>query len=79
MMSILMVRCKNCGSEFPSRIQMEKSSFATITLRGSAYKCPRWGTTATYDKEGRYFPQMPGPLALCGTQRSPPPKSRGAG
>jgi len=53
----MMLRCKNCGTEFPSGIQMDKRSFESATLAANAEKCPACEQVRGYDKEEYFFGQ----------------------
>jgi hypothetical protein len=55
--TLMMLRCKNCGTEFPSGIQMDKRSFESATLAANAEKCPACEQVRGYDKEEYFFGQ----------------------
>jgi hypothetical protein len=50
----LMVKCKVCGKEFLSPIQLDRSSFESSTLGNNTYQCPD-GHRASYDKGDHFF------------------------
>jgi len=39
-MTQLMLRCRNCGSEFRSRLEMDEESFHSAILSGKSEPCP---------------------------------------
>lgn len=49
----LMLKCKSCGTVFPSAIQVDQGSFASTHLENNTEPCPN-GHSASYDK-GDYF------------------------
>lgn len=51
----MMLKCKNCGTEFPSGIQMDEASFATAKLEQNAEQCPACGQSHGYDKPDYFF------------------------
>ena len=52
----LMVKCKKCGNEFPSRvIQMDEQSFKAATVHGNVENCPQCRGISTYNKEDYFF------------------------
>jgi hypothetical protein len=50
-----MLKCKNCGTEFRSGIQMDEKSFETATLEANFEQCPSCAQTHTYDKPDYFF------------------------
>ncbi len=50
----LMVKCKHCGYEHASAIQMPYEAFKTSTLEHNSESCPKCGKMSTYDKKD-YF------------------------
>ena len=51
----MMVKCKKCGAEHPSGIQMNEESYKTATLTNNAESCPTCGEMSTYNKEDYFF------------------------
>ena len=51
----MMVKCKNCGDEHKSMIQMSEESFKTNTLSDNTESCPSCGKMSTYNKEDYFF------------------------
>lgn len=49
-----MVKCKNCGAEFQSRVQMSEESFKT-TMLGNNIDCPQCKQESTFTEEDYYF------------------------
>lgn len=49
-----MVKCKNCGAEFQSRVQMSEESFKTAML-GNNIDCPQCKQESTFTEEDYYF------------------------
>ncbi len=54
-MSKMMVKCKKCGNEHPSMIQMDETSYKTSTLSNNSEQCPKCGQMSTYNKEDYFF------------------------
>jgi len=49
----LYLKCKMCGIEFESGIDIDKGSFAS-TILSNYHTCPK-GHTKAYDKQDYYF------------------------
>jgi predicted RNA-binding Zn-ribbon protein involved in translation (DUF1610 family) len=49
------VKCKHCGFEHPSGIQIDQRSFQTVTLSNNQENCPKCGQFSTYNKPDYYF------------------------
>ena len=49
-MPMLYLRCKSCGTRFPSGISADEQSFKTLTLRNNNHRCPN-GHAHSYNKE----------------------------
>jgi hypothetical protein len=50
-----MVKCKNCGAEFQSRVQMSEQSFKTALLERQTESCPQCKKETTFTKDDYYF------------------------
>jgi translation initiation factor 2 beta subunit (eIF-2beta)/eIF-5 len=50
-----MVKCKSCGYEHPSRIQIDEPAFENATLEQSGERCSKCGSISTYNKLDYYF------------------------
>ena len=53
-MPVLYLKCKTCGTEFSSQINIDKTSFKTTMLRQNYHYCPK-GHGHPYDKKDYYF------------------------
>jgi uncharacterized OB-fold protein len=54
--SIMMIKCRNCGHEHPSIIQMDASDFKTAeSFYEKDEKCPKCGSVSTYKKSNYFF------------------------
>jgi uncharacterized OB-fold protein len=56
--SILMIKCRNCGHEHPSVIQMGASDFKigkNFSEKGSGEQCPKCGIVSIYNKSDYFF------------------------
>jgi len=51
----MMVKCRDCGHEHPSIIQMETSDFQTAEFREKREQCPECGSMSTYNKSDYFF------------------------
>jgi hypothetical protein len=51
----MMVKCRDCGHEHPSIIQMETSDFQTAEFREKKEQCPKCGSMSTYNKSDYFF------------------------
>jgi len=51
---MLFLKCKRCGIEFPSEMNIDKKSFETIQLIGNYHTCPK-GHTEQYDKSDYFY------------------------
>jgi hypothetical protein len=52
---VLIVACKNCSRNFSSPIQMNRQSFASVTLENNQYQCPHCGALETYSKGDHHW------------------------
>lgn len=50
-----LVKCKNCGNEFQSRIQMDEQSFKDAMLENNNESCPSCKQVSAFNKEDYYF------------------------
>ena len=53
--STLMVKCRDCGNEHPSIIQMDTSAFKTTKFQNKSEHCPKCGNVSTYNNKSDYF------------------------
>ena len=53
----LMVKCKGCGNNFPSKIQMADTSYwhKPILINEINQNCPGCGKNFSYNKEDHFF------------------------
>lgn len=51
----MMVRCKECGYEHPSAIQIDKQEFREAELSDNSEPCLECGKMSTYNKNDYYF------------------------
>ena len=51
----LMVKCKNCSEDIPSRLQLDENSFKTENVNGNLENCTQCGLTSAYNKDEYYF------------------------
>jgi len=54
-MTQLMLRCRNCGSEFLSLIQMDEESFHSAILSNESEPCPNCTQTFAHNKLDYFF------------------------
>ena len=54
MSQLLRLKCKTCGEEFVSGIQLDPASFSSAVLANNVESCPR-GDSNSYDKADYYF------------------------
>ena len=53
--SIMMIKCRDCGHEHPSIIQMGTSDFKTAKLYEKSEQCPKCGSVSVYKKSDYFF------------------------
>ena len=53
--SIMMIKCKDCGHEHPSIIQMDVSDFKTANIYEKSEQCPKCDRVSTYKKSDYFF------------------------
>jgi hypothetical protein len=56
--SIMMIKCRDCGHEHPSVIQMDTSDFKTAKIHEKSEQRPKCGsvsTVSTYKKTDYFF------------------------
>jgi translation initiation factor 2 beta subunit (eIF-2beta)/eIF-5 len=51
----MMVKCRDCGHEHPSIIQMDTSDFKTAMLQEKREHCSKCGSVSTYKKSDYFF------------------------
>jgi ribosomal protein S27AE len=51
----MMIKCRDCGHEHPSIIQMETYDFKTAKLNKKRELCPKCGRVSTYHKSDYFF------------------------
>ncbi len=51
----MMIKCRDCGHEHPSVIQMEKSDFQVAEFHEKSEQCPQCGSISTYNKTDYFF------------------------
>jgi ssDNA-binding Zn-finger/Zn-ribbon topoisomerase 1 len=53
--SVMMIKCRGCGHEHPSVIQMDTSDFGTARIDGKCEQCPKCGSVSKYNKSDYFF------------------------
>jgi ssDNA-binding Zn-finger/Zn-ribbon topoisomerase 1 len=54
--SIMMIKCRDCGHEHPSIIQMDASDFKTAkSFYEKSEQCPKCESISTYKKSDYFF------------------------
>ncbi len=53
--SIMMIKCRDCGHEYPSVMQMDTSAFKTVKIHENSEECPKRGSVSTYEKSDNFF------------------------
>lgn len=51
----LMVRCKSCGNDFESPVQVKKDFFDTTEFNSNHYECPHCSAGFDYTREDHFF------------------------
>jgi hypothetical protein len=51
----MMVKCRDCGHEHPSIIQMDTSDFKTAMIEEKREQCPKCRSVSTYKKSDYFF------------------------
>ncbi len=51
----MMIKCRDCGHEHPSAIQMYTSDFRTAKIHEKREQCPKCGSVSTYNKSDYFF------------------------
>ena len=51
----MMVKCRDCGHEHPSIIQMDTADFRTARINEKSEQCPKCGSVSTYKKSDYFF------------------------
>ena len=54
-MTQLIVKCKNCGFEFPVATQMNEEALMAINIENNNESCPKCERTSAYNKSDYYF------------------------
>jgi len=53
--SIMMIKCRGCGHEHPSIMQMDIADFRTARINEKCEQCPKCGSVSTYKKSDYFF------------------------
>jgi hypothetical protein len=53
--SIMMIKCRGCGHEHPSIIQMDTADFRIARINEKSEQCPKCGSISTYKKSDYFF------------------------
>ena len=53
--SIMMVKCRGCGHEHPSIIQMDIVDFRIARINEESEQCPKCESVSTYKKSDYFF------------------------
>jgi ribosomal protein S27E len=53
--AIMMIKCRGCGHEHPSTIQMDTSDFKAAKIPERSEECPKCGNVSTYKKPDYFF------------------------
>lgn len=53
--SIMMIKCRDCGHEHPSIIQMDIVDFRIARINEKSEQCPKCGGVSTYKKSDYFF------------------------
>jgi hypothetical protein len=51
----MMIKCRGCGHEHPSVIQMDTSDFGTARIDEKSEQCPKCGSVSKYNKSDYFF------------------------
>ena len=51
----VIVKCKNCGFEFPAATQMNEEALTAINIENNNESCPKCKRTSAYNKSDYYF------------------------
>lgn len=51
----MMVKCRKCGDEHRSMIQMDEQSFKSSSLSNNSEQCSKCGQMSTYNKSDYFF------------------------
>jgi ribosomal protein S27E len=51
----MMIKCRGCGHEHPSIIQMDTSDFKAAKIHEQSEQCPKCGNVSTYKKSNYFF------------------------
>ena len=51
----MMIKCRDCGNEHPSIIQMDTSDFKSANIHENSEQCPKCGSVSTYKKSDYFF------------------------
>jgi hypothetical protein len=54
-MTHLMIKCRNCGFEFPAPTQMNEEALMAINIENNNESCPKCKRTSAYNKSDYYF------------------------
>ena len=53
--SIMMIKCRDCGHEHPSMVQMDIVDFRIARINEKSEQCPKCGSVSTYKKSDYFF------------------------
>jgi hypothetical protein len=51
----MMVKCKQCGFQHPSSLQMDEDSLEASSISNNSEKCTKCGYSSAYNKEDYFF------------------------
>jgi uncharacterized Zn finger protein len=51
----MMIKCRDCGHEHPSAIQMYTSDFRSAKIYEKREQCPKCDSVSTYNKSDYFF------------------------
>jgi len=51
----MMVKCKQCGFQHPSSLQMDEDSFETSAISNNLENCIKCGYSSEYNKDDYFF------------------------
>jgi len=51
----MMIKCRDCGNEHQSNIQMNTSDFIAAKIQNKEEQCPKCGSVSTNNNKSDYF------------------------
>jgi predicted RNA-binding Zn-ribbon protein involved in translation (DUF1610 family) len=51
----MMIKCRDCGHEHPSIVQMDIVDFRIARINEKSEQCPKCGSVSTYKKSDYFF------------------------